>query len=439
MGASPAQTPSDQLEEVYRAHMERLLDRVTAWFPTLQGLEEDLYQAAWATLLAKDRSIEDLEMYLEAAVFNAGLKELRRRRRRSSVPLSVTRFREGADGHGVWKQGIDAVADRTEPLPEEHAEDRDDARLVGELLEELTPLQRKIIKLHWGLGIPRREVAAVLSISERTAKRKMLAAAAIIARNAELVRAEKWCEKKQPLVVAYTLGLTGPRRSAKARDHLQWCSGCRVVALEVRDRLQGLAAVLPLPALATHPSAQGLLARAAELGDVVRQGATDLAAGAREHALSLFARTPAADTAASQVAVGGGLRGGGSALAAVTACLVAGGGATYCAVEGVPDSFRGLAPIERSKEDARVDRPQEPKQQAPVADQAPPASVPQSEPVGNRTSPAESKSPASTAATTEAQPSPAPRGSVEFGPAPESAKPSTPAPAPASGGGEFTP
>jgi RNA polymerase sigma factor (sigma-70 family) len=438
MGATPVKAPPDRLDEVYQRCMEPLFERVQAWFPTLQGCEHDLYQTAWASLL-DGRPIEDVEKYLEVAVYRAGLKELRRRRRRPIVSLSVAHFRNGSGGRGVWQQGADAIADRTEPLPEEQVESREDARLLAELLDELTPLQQKLVKLRWGCGIPRREAASLLGISERSAKREMLAAARVIARNADLARSGRWCEQKRGLVVAYSLGTLNSIRAARAREHLRRCATCREVALAVRGRMEGVAALLPLPALAAGSSFEGVLGHLSELGDSMRGSLTDLGASAKEHALGLFARTPAADTAATQVAVGGGLRGGGSAVAAVTACLLAGSGATYCAIEGVPESLRDLSPIVRSKEDARANRPPEPEQQAPVAEQAPPASVPQPEPVENRTSPAEQNPAASTVATTEAQPSPAPRGSVEFGPAPDSGKPSTPAPAPASGGGEFTP
>jgi RNA polymerase sigma factor (sigma-70 family) len=442
MDARTPQTPADRLEEVYRARMVPLVERIRAWFPTLQGIEEDLYQAAWASLLAKSRQIEDVEKYLEAAVFNAGLMELRRQRRHPIVSLSGARFKNGAGGRGAWQQGVDALVDPTEPLPEEQVESREDARLLGELLEELTPLQRKIIKLRWGAGISRREAAALLGISERSVKREMLKAVPIIARNAELARAEKWCEQQQRLVVAFCLGLVGPARAVKARKHLERCSTCREVALAVRDRLRGLAAALPFPALATSPSADGMFTRAAEWGDSIWSGFSHSAAGAKEQALGLFARTPAADTAASQLAVGGGLRGGGSALAAVTACLIAGGGATYCAVEGVPEPIRDLTPIERSsKKHVRSDLPEETDPQAPVAEQPPPsASIPQPDFVESKPKSAEPKPRSSPAdVTTEAQPSPAPAGNAEFGLASGAAKRSAPAPAPSSGGGEFTP
>src|SRR5919201_1658994 len=266
MGAAPAEARSEQLEEVYRRCMEPLCERLQAWFPTLEGCEHDLYHAAWATLL-DGRPIDDIEQYLEVAVYRAGLKELRRRRRRPIVPLSVAQFRNGAGGRGVWQQGAEALADRTQPLPEEQVESREDARLLVELLDELTPLQRKIVKLCWGCGIARREAAQLLGISERSAKRELLAAARLTSRNAELVRAGRWCEQKRGLIVAYALGTLGPMRAARARSHLGHCPTCRDVAVAVRERMEELASVLPVPALAVGSSSHGLLVRVGEFGD----------------------------------------------------------------------------------------------------------------------------------------------------------------------------
>jgi RNA polymerase sigma factor (sigma-70 family) len=442
MDASPAEAPQHSFDELYRRCREPLHARSRIWFPTLRGCEEDLYQAAWASLLGNSRTVEDPEKFLETAVYSAGLKELRRRRRRPIVSLSFARFRSGASARGTWEQGVEALADRTEPLPEEQVESREDAMLLAELLEELTPLQRRIIKLRWGLGLRRREAAALLGISEKTLKREMEKAEPMITANAELARAGRWCEPKASLVVAYSLGLLGERRAAKARDHLQRCAGCRAVARAMHDRLEDLAAVLPLPALAASASSHGLLGRAVELGDSVRMSLSGLGRSAKEDMVALVSRAPAVDTAATQVAAGGGLRGGGSALAAVTACLIAGGGATYCAIEGVPESLRTLAPIERAKEgDDRGDGLRAPqKQAAPLTERQPPAASPgQPDSVnsdGRSTEPAPNPS---NGETTDAQASPAPTGSAEFDAAADAPKRRAPALAPPSGGEEFTP
>jgi RNA polymerase sigma factor (sigma-70 family) len=419
--------------------MEPLLERARAWFPTLKGCEHDLYQAAWESLLGNSRPIDDPETFLECAVYSAGLKELRRRRRRPVVSLSAARFRNGTGGRGAWQEGVDALDERTAPLPEEQVESREDAWLLKELLEDLTPLQRCIIKLRWGCGVRRREAAALLGISEKSVKREMEKAEPLIARNAELARAGRWCEPKKSLVVAYSLGLLGEGRAAKARQHLRRCPACRALAHAMRDRLDGLAAMLPLPALAGGLPREGLIARAAELGDSIRATLTDVGTGAKEHALAIFARTPGADVAASQVAVGGGLRGGGGALAAVSACLLASGGATYCVIEGVPEPLRDLAPIQQAKPNPSDARGQTPRHEAPVPERPLPViGSPTPQPVQGDSDSAQPRPDVATERPV-ARVSPAPSDSVEFGPAPAGPSPTRPATAPSSGGGEFAP
>lgn len=108
MGARPAQACLNRADETYRRCMGPMLTRARAWFPTLRGFEEDLYQAAWASLLGNSRPIDDLEKYLEAAVYSAGLKELRRRRRRPTASLSVVR--RGLDEQ--WRRLCELGADR---------------------------------------------------------------------------------------------------------------------------------------------------------------------------------------------------------------------------------------------------------------------------------------------------------------------------------------
>jgi RNA polymerase sigma factor (sigma-70 family) len=216
MDAFPANAASD-VDELYRRCMHPLLERARVWFPTLRGCEEDLYQAAWASLLGNGQPVRDPEKYLAAAVYSAGLKELRRRRRRPVVPLSLARLRTGAGGHATWQQGAEALADRTAPLPEEQVESREDARLLVELLDELTPLQRRIIKLRWGCGLRRRETAGLLGISEKSVKREMEKAAPLIARNVELARAGKWCDPMRSLLLAYSLGSGGSILSQRSR------------------------------------------------------------------------------------------------------------------------------------------------------------------------------------------------------------------------------
>ena len=435
MGASPRKAAD--LDEVYSRCKGPLLQRARGWFPTLRGSEHDLYQTAWASLLGSSRPIEDVEKYLETALYSAGLKELRRRRRKPVVPLASARFKPGGGTGGGLQQGAEALTDRTIPLPDELVQSREDARWLAELLDELTPLQRRIIKLRWGFGLRRRETAALLGVSERSVKRQMEAAQPVIARSVALAQDDRWCESRQSLVIAYTLGVLSPARAAKARVHLERCSACRATARSVRDRLAGVAGLLPLPSLAPDQS-YGALARIAEAGDSIRGGVADIASGAKQHALALVFRTPAADGPATQVAAAGGLRGSGSMIATVAACIAAGGGATYCAVEGLPTHLPSLAVVQQEpqRQDPDEDGSEVPK----PAQTRPVATLPETQPAEQQPPPPDAPA-AQERAETESIPSasPAPAGAPEFGSAPAAEPTSAPAPAPTGGGGEFTP
>jgi hypothetical protein len=272
----------------------------------------------------------------------------------------------------------------------------------------------------------RGEIVSLLGISERTLKRELERAGSAIAESAELALAGRWCETKRSLVLAYCLGLLSPGRAAKARQHLSGCPGCRAEAIKLRGRLEQVAAALPLPVLPTH-TGHGL-ARAVEVSDSARGVLDHLAANMKQHALAVVTRTPGGDAAASQVAASGGLRGSGAILTALTACVVAGGGATYCAVDGVPGAVRDVAGIEQTDKPDPGTGPRTPADPhaEPVA-AADPVPAPQE-------SPQAAQPPAQPDQSTQTDPppatSPAPIGSQEFGSAPTTH---------ASGGGEFGP
>src|SRR4051812_47632925 len=101
MNAS-AKPPMQGLERAYERYRRPMLRAARAWFPALRGLEADLYQGAWASVLrdADNHGGEDLRKRLEHAVYWQGLQELRTRRRRPTVPLEAAAFGNGSNGHG---------------------------------------------------------------------------------------------------------------------------------------------------------------------------------------------------------------------------------------------------------------------------------------------------------------------------------------------------
>jgi RNA polymerase sigma factor (sigma-70 family) len=417
--ANPAQAQA--LEREYRRCKQPILKKLRNWFPTLRGYELDLYQSAWESVLRNAHSIDSVEAYLEAAIYTEGLRELRTRRRRQTFHMDA-----GA-----------VPGDRTTPLPEEEVEAHIDARLLAEVLERLTPLQKKLVALRWGWDIPRKEAAPLLAVSEKTAKRQLERAGAVIAESIELVESGRWCETKRSLVLAYSLELLSSRRAVKAKRHLEVCPGCRQAAWAIRRRLEEVAAVIPPPLLLRVPPAGDLLQTWAQWAGTLRHTLSDVVASAKHHALALFTRTPAAE-AATQTATAGGLRGGGGLVAALTTCVLAGGGATYCAIEGVPlplrDAIRTERPHKPDKKHAAASS-----EQAPAAVQPSPPPTP-GQPTDQSLRTQNSSQPAAPATSAESIPaSPAPAGSEEFGPAPDTSYQPKPAPAPAGGGGEFLP
>ena len=419
-----------------------MLRAARGWFPSLRGQEQDLYQGAWASLLNDStvRDERDLRKRLAHAVYWQGLQELRTRRRKPAVSLEMAAIeREPADPAALW--------------PDEQAEIRALGELAREVIADLTPRQQTIIKIQWGWGLPRGQVAALLGLSERQVKRELEDAAPVIARNVELVKTERWCEARRSLITAYAFQLLSARRSAIAEQHLEHCPGCRELVRAVSQRLDGLAALAPAgPAL--EPPAERALAHLAAPFEWARSGVGDLVASTKQQATSLLTRGPVGDAGAVQVAAGGGLRGSGGMAAAALACVAVGGGATYCAVDGVP------APFQHSSQTAKQAerKPEREHRRSRIADERSAAAltaptttpIESPEPASQAPAQTQNEAPVPTSPTPveqpppppppdEAAPSPAPAGAPEFGSAAAAAPASSPAPAPTEGGGEFGP
>src|SRR3954454_3258555 len=98
MTASAKPPPAEGLERAYRRYERPMLRAARTWFPGLRGLEADLYQGAWASVLRDGRGEDNLEKRLEHALYWQGLQELRRRRRRPTVSLDASAVRAHTNG-----------------------------------------------------------------------------------------------------------------------------------------------------------------------------------------------------------------------------------------------------------------------------------------------------------------------------------------------------
>src|SRR6266568_1596637 len=85
--------PKD-IENAYEFFRQPLLKKARRWFPSLRGAELDLYQSAWESLLRNRDGIRDVEKYLERALYNRGIDELRARALVPALSLDAA----GAEG-----------------------------------------------------------------------------------------------------------------------------------------------------------------------------------------------------------------------------------------------------------------------------------------------------------------------------------------------------
>jgi hypothetical protein len=262
-----------------------------------------------------------------------------------------------------------------------------DAARVQEIVDELPERRRAIVKLRYFLDCAPREIQSLLGIRERVYRRELERAMRQIAEGYQLVRDGSFCESRRSMVMAYVAGLSGPERARKAQAHIDSCPGCRAFAAQLRDAARDVAVALPLP---VFECGDGLATRIADSVTAVRDQIADLTAGAKQHVLAATTRVDA-----GTAGMAGAVRPG-TVAAAVAGCLALGGGATYCAVEGLPQPVRGLVTSEPKQEQ----RAQQPRRSPPRRQQASdPVTVP---PAGAR--PASTTTPQQTRTTAAVKP-----------------------------------
>jgi RNA polymerase sigma factor (sigma-70 family) len=213
----------ESFDKAYTRLRRPVLRQARRWFPSLAEADlEDVYQAAWLSVVRTDAEVRDLEDYLYTAVRSQGLMELRRRRRRPTMPLLSGGAGPGAEtvndeGDVAFKEPVDADA----VPPEEQAETRVMGDWAQDLLAELSPRQRSVVKLRWGWGLSRREIARLLGVSEKSVKRDLEGSGRRLSERVEEFRAGGRCDRQRSLVTAYALELLGPSRTARAEAHLR--------------------------------------------------------------------------------------------------------------------------------------------------------------------------------------------------------------------------
>jgi RNA polymerase sigma factor (sigma-70 family) len=406
--------------EEHKGYVLRVLALRCGWIE--QTEREGLYHEAYAVLLDKQRRTElDVEAmtgqqvraYLLQTALHKALDEGKRAERRLTEPLE--------------RRGLDQP-DPTDQLDALSAEV--DAAAVREIVAGLPERARAIVKLRFYFDRKPREIRRLLGISARAYDKEYARAVGRIAERYELVRQGRWCESRRSVVLAYVAGIAGPRKTVEARMHLRSCPGCARMAVELREAAERAAAMMPLPDLALR---RGPLERAADAMGPVREGLVDLGAAAKQQLATLAGRAPDPTPLA-------GARPG-AATAVIAGCLAFSGGATYCAVEGIPDPLRASFGAEQMSDEAR-DETQQPKQAE--DERAPPTPLPVSqapEPQEPTAEPPQQEPPAPPVQQPTPEPPPPPPNESaerEFGFEQASPTPRE-TPAPAGQGGEFTP
>jgi len=365
VAAREARTPYEQ----HHGYVLGVLAGRCPWVP--RSDREALYHEAYAAMLELERAgrldpnemhPRQLRAYLAKAAVRKALDERKRAETRLTVPLGPA---------------AENRADPARPVDERVAGALD-AQAITELLAELAPRQRAVLQLRFALELEPVEIQRVLGISARAYRKDLERGVRQLSGRYELVREGRWCESRRSLVLAYVAGVAGPRKAVAARSHLAACPGCARMAGELRHATRRAAALLPVPDVVLR---DGGLQRLGDVLALARESVADLSGGAKQHGVALASR-------ASDPTPLAGARPG-AAAAAIAGCLAIGSGATYCAVEGVPEPLRAPLGLERRADEtagsARKQRSREERARAaqgesptPVVVQ-PPADQPQAE------------------------------------------------------------
>jgi hypothetical protein len=254
------------------------------------------------------------------------------------------------------------------------------------------------------------------------------------------------CEAGRDGVARFAFGLAGPREARLAQLHLATCERCGLMYERLDLWREKVAALLPLPPIAeahTHVVERVVHAgsdlvsssptQAAESPAGIRRHVSGALGHLREHATGLYYRTVDPTPLA-------GVRPG-AVAAAVAGCLAIGGGATYCVQQGADPltALTGLGTTTHHRHKAKPHVKHAHAAQAPVPPVVTPTVTAPPQTVAQQAPPAPTT-------TTTATPPPAPEDQFEPTSAGASSQttastasstPKQPAPAPASGPGEF--
>lgn len=234
--AQQAPTPYEQ----HRDYALAVLAHRCRWLDPSD--REAIFHDAYALLLEKQRDGQldatgmrpvQIRAYLAQTALNKAMDEGKRAGRRRVVSLD--------DEH----LGLEPV-DPAEQLDERLAASFDDAR-VREIVAELPERQQMIVKLRFFFDRSPQQVQRYLGITERVYRRELERATRHIVTRMALVRGGTFCESRRSVILAYVVGIAGPRRAVDARRHMATCPACASWARELRLAVDRAPNTAPTP------------------------------------------------------------------------------------------------------------------------------------------------------------------------------------------------
>lgn len=406
------------IEREYLAHREAVAAMLRTEFPRLRDEVEELYQHAWAELLALRSGGEEIRnvraLLKRIAWYRA--RDVLQKRQPDYVDPAAAPLRLEPD-------------DR--PLPDEQAELRLDTAALRIALESLSPQQAAVVKLRYGLGLRPREIQKRLGIAPPRQNKLLNAAYRTLLAQLQPAAGEEplLVRRQRSLLLACESQIATARQRQRAQRMVDQDLRCRLMLREMRATLRSSAALLPLPVLLQGEGVSRPLQSLFDHADQWWASALRLRYSLRTR---LWADPVAADHAGG---IGGAALGAGTAAKIVAICIAAGGTAAAC----LESAGLLLPPAHHHRHVARHPRVAERRAKPSHLVALTVASVsPPPKPVAAK------RTTTTTAVSSphyKPAPSPAPPGSTEFGPGNvgSTGASTQPAAAPADGGGEFLP
>jgi DNA-directed RNA polymerase specialized sigma24 family protein len=245
--------PADAVAAVLAAKREVLL-RVHRHRLQPEDLEDCLSQAALELVTrARDTGLEG-ERHIANALEQKFLSRVTDRQRalggRSGIAAAAHRaVRLDAGADGADGGTVEIATDIGEPSGV--AEGRDELRRLEEVVSDLTEDQRLVLACQVSLGMDSTEFCERYGWSaEKFRKVAQRARARLRSLIAEYELGDR-CQRLESHVLAYAADATPAEEALTVRRHLANCPGCAALVRDLRIAGQRVAAMLPIPALAT--------------------------------------------------------------------------------------------------------------------------------------------------------------------------------------------